>query len=61
MMMNAGPRPPQHTASGRGFPTHPPVWDSVVSRGSDAINDDVVDIVAVVVAIVFVTLIALAF
>lgn len=59
--MKTGPRPSHHTAPGRGFPTHPAVWSSVVSRRSEAINDDVVDIVAVVVAIVLVTVIALAF
>jgi hypothetical protein len=59
--MRARPGPSDHTAEGRGFPSAPSVWDPVHSRGSHAINEDVVDVVAVVVAIVLVTLIALAF
>lgn len=59
--MKVGSTQSDRPSTGRGFSTPPSAWDSGAFRGSEVINDDVIDIVAVVVAIVLVTLIALAF
>jgi hypothetical protein len=57
--MKAEPRPLHHTGPRHG-PTRLSAWEPAAPRGSDGIEDDAIDIVAGVVAIVLVTLIALA-
>jgi hypothetical protein len=58
--MNPGREPSDHVPLGRLLHDDPGMWGVPLSSESDGILDDAADVVAVVVAIVLMTVIALA-